>query len=49
MEEPWEELFPEEIREVRDRWLAGFGPHVSEEDLGRHVLSGGNYLWHLFA
>ena len=49
MEEPWEELFPEEIREVRDRWLAAFGPHVSEEDLGRHVLSGGNYLWHLFS
>ena len=49
MEEPWEELFPEEIREVRDRWLAAFGPHVSEGDLGKHVLSGGNYLWHLFS
>ena len=49
MQEPWEEPFPEEIREVRDRWLAAFGSHVSEEDLGKRVLSAGNYLWHLFS
>ena len=49
MQEPWEEPFPEEIREVRDRWLAAFGSHVSEEDLGKRVFSAGNYLWHLFS
>ena len=46
---PWEETFPSTIKEVRDRWLDTFAAGVSEEDLGKHVLAGGNYLWHIFS
>ena len=46
---PWEEPFPTDIRRVKNRWLDVFADDVSEADLGRHVLSEGNYLWHLFS
>ena len=46
---PWEESFPSTIKEVRERWLDTFAADVSEEDLGKHVLAGGNYLWHIFS
>ncbi|MDO4315227.1 MAG: tRNA (guanosine(46)-N7)-methyltransferase TrmB [Oscillospiraceae bacterium] len=46
---PWEESFPSTIKEVRDRWLDAFAADVSEEDLGKYVLAGGNYLWHIFS
>ena len=45
----WEESFPSTIKEVRERWLDTFAADVSEEDLGKHVLAGGNYLWHIFS
>lgn len=46
---PWEESFPTDIRRVRDRWMDAFAGEVSEADLGQHVLSGGNFLWHIFS
>ena len=46
---PWVETFPADIKEVRDRWLDAFASDVSEADLGKHVLAGGNYLWHIFS
>lgn len=46
---PWEETFPLDLRSVKGRWLDSFAGGVSEEDLGKHVLSEGNYLWHLFS
>ncbi len=47
--EPWEEPFPTDVQVVADRWLDTFGADVPEAELGRHVLSEGNYLWHLFS
>ena len=46
---PWEEPFPTDIRRVKNRWLDVFADGVSEVELGKHVLSEGNYLWHLFS
>ena len=46
---PWEEPFPATIKGVRERWLDTFAADVSEEDLGKHVLAGGSYLWHIFS
>ena len=46
---PWEEPFPTDIRRVKNRWLDVFADGVSDAELGRHVLSDGNYLWHLFS
>ena len=46
---PWEEPFPTDIRRVKNRWLDVFAADVSEKDLGEHVLSEGNFLWHLFS
>ena len=46
---PWEASFPSTIKEVRERWLDTFASEVSEEDLGKRVLAGGNYLWHIFS
>ena len=46
---PWEEPFPATIKCVRERWLDTFAADVSEEDLGKHVLAGGSYLWHIFS
>ena len=46
---PWEEPFPTDIRRVKNRWLDVFAEGVSEAELGKHVLSEGNYLWHLFS
>lgn len=46
---PWEEPFPSTIKEVRERWLDTFAADASEEDLGKHVLAGGCYLWHIFS
>lgn len=46
---PWEETFPTDIRIIRERWLDAFAAEVSEADLGRYVLAGGNYLWHIFS
>ncbi len=46
---PWTEVFPTDIRRVRERWLDAFAEGVSEADLGKHVLADGNYLWHLFS
>ena len=46
---PWEEPFPATIKGVRERWLDTFAADVSEEDLGKHVLVGGGYLWHIFS
>ncbi len=46
---PWEEPFPADIEVVKDRWLDAFAAGVSEADLGKHVLSEGSYLWHLFS
>ena len=47
--EPWEEPFPATIKDLRERWLDTFAADVSEEDLGKHVLVGGGYLWHIFS
>jgi tRNA (guanine-N7-)-methyltransferase len=46
---PWEEPFPATIKDLRERWLDSFASHVSEEDLGKYVLAGGGYLWHIFS
>ena len=46
---PWEEPFPTDIRRVKNRWLDVFADGVPDADLGKHVLSEGNYLWHLFS
>ena len=46
---PWEEPFPATIKDLRERWLDTFAADVSEEDLGKHVLVGGGYLWHIFS
>lgn len=46
---PWEEPFPFTIKELRERWLDAFAADVSEEDMGRYVLAGGSYLWHVFS
>ena len=46
---PWEEPFPATIKDLRERWLDTFAADVSEEDLGKHVLAGGGYLWHIFS
>ena len=46
---PWEEPFPTDIRRVKERWLDVFAADVSEKDLGKHILSEGNFLWHLFS
>ena len=46
---PWTEVFPTDIRRVRERWLDAFTGGVSEADLGKHVLADGNYLWHAFS
>ena len=45
----WEEPFPATIKDLRERWLNTFAADVSEEDLGKHVLVGGGYLWHIFS
>ena len=45
----WEEPFPSTIKEVRERWLDTFAADASEEELGKHVLAGGCYLWHIFS
>ena len=45
----WEEPFPATIKDLRERWLDTFAADVSEEDLGKHVLVGGGYLWHIFS
>ena len=49
MEADWEEPFPDEIREVRRRWLEAFAADVSREDLEARALSDGDFLWHLFS
>lgn len=46
---PWEEPFPATIKDLRERWLDSFAVNVSEEDLGKYVLAGGGYLWHIFS
>ena len=46
---PWEEPFPATIKDLRERWLDTFAADVSEEDLGKYVLAGGSYLWHIFS
>ena len=46
---PWEEPFPTTFRAVKNQWLDAFADGVSQEDLGKHVLSEGNYLWHIFS
>ena len=46
---PWEEPFPFTIKDLRERWLDAFASDVSEEDMGRYVLAGGSYLWHIFS
>ena len=46
---PWEEPFPATIKAVRERWLDTFAADVSENDLGKYVLAGGSYLWHIFS
>ena len=46
---PWVEPFPTDIKTVKNRWLDTFAAGVSEEDLGKRVLSAGNYLWHIFS
>ena len=46
---PWEEPFPTDIRRVKNRWLDVFADGVPDADLGKHVLSEGSYLWHLFS
>ena len=46
---PWEEPFPTDIRRVKNRWLDVFADGVPDADLGKRVLSEGNYLWHLFS
>ena len=47
--EPWVEPFPADIKSLRERWLDTFAADVSEEDLGKYVLAGGSYLWHIFS
>lgn len=46
---PWTEVFPTDIRRVRERWLDVFTEGAAEADLGKHVLAEGNYLWHAFS
>ena len=46
---PWEEPFPATIKAVRERWLDTFAADVYENDLGKYVLAGGSYLWHIFS
>jgi tRNA (guanine-N7-)-methyltransferase len=46
---PWEEPFPTDLKTVKTRWLDTFAPLVPPEELGKHVVSEGNYLWHLFS
>ena len=46
---PWEEPFPATFREVKNRWLEAFAGGIPREQLVEHVLSEGNYLWHIFS
>ena len=47
--EPWEEVFPSNIKQVKERWLDAFAEDVNEADFGKYVLASGNYLWHIFS
>ena len=47
--EPWVETFPSSRKVIRERWLDAFADGVDEVELGKHVLSKGSYLWHLFS
>ena len=46
---PWEEPFPATFREVKNRWLDAFAAGIPREQMAEHVLSEGNYLWHIFS
>lgn len=46
---PYVPSLPDQIDALTRRYLDAFAPNVSDRDIGRHVLSGGNYLWHLFS
>ena len=47
--EEWEEVFPNNIKQIKERWLDAFAEGAPEAGLGKHVLAEHNYLWHLFS
>ena len=47
--EEWEEVFPNNIKKIKERWLDAFAEGAPEAELGKHVLAEHNYLWHLFS
>ena len=47
--EEWEEVFPNNIKQIKERWLDAFAEGAPEAELGKHVLAEHNYLWHLFS
>lgn len=46
---PWEEPFPDNIKTIKSRWLNSFAIDIPESELKNHVLSAGNFLWHIFS
>ena len=45
----WEDVFPNNMKKIKERWLDAFAEGAPEAELGKHVLAEHNYLWHLFS
>lgn len=46
---PWKEEAPVDCAAFRRQWLERYGSGVPKDALEAHVLSEGNFLWHLFS